>query len=224
MKEQNNEIKKHELMEVRLLLDLLNLEANANAFIKKYIESLRAVIRESRNYSCDIIKNVQNGLESYCLYMNLDDVLNLSITREKDRIRQMDIYTYKDIKDIVCDGLGVIECREVHQLTKKSLKFRNPDIIIEQDYIAEAPHLATDLYWRPTVVRRYQGDILRTEEKTIQRGRYTYELGERTYDLEGKWNIETIYSYGKYNFLGLSNRRFEKQYQNALALTKERKS
>ena len=224
MKKKNKKIEKQELMEVRLLLDLLNLEANVNTSIQRDIEWIRNVIRQSRKYSSRIYKSMDDNLEFYSLYIEKCVLFHLAIIKEQDKVLQMNVYTYKDINAILCGEWNGIDYKSAHQLTKKELEFRTPDIIIERDYIAEASYLITNPCWKPAAVRRYQGDILRTEETYAHSGRYAYELSERYYELDRGFNKEHINERGRWNAVGVDDQMFEKQYQKALALTKERKS
>lgn len=163
-----------------------------------------------------VLKETKN-CEEYLFTIDGYGIWSVKLLYEKGNIKALEyIYLFEPLSLI---GKVPMFLKQPRNYYIRECFFATPEKYILKFYHAKRENLEFALFHKiPRGVRRYEKDLLRS---SLIYNKYGI-LESRSYNLNGKEHTESFKN-GHFIDVDISRNQFEKQYKNALALTKERK-
>lgn len=199
---------KQDLLKNLLEGDLLSLVSQF-PIMKKKLQELKIEFEDIEECEKTIYLMETGASKEYLIYINYMLVACFSFFKEFDFTRKLKVSYYNDMKG-ACNGR-----RNLYESKCLEFRFLKPDITVFTSRKTFVLHFEAE--GKKKLVERYRGNLLITEEVYDRTG-----LCERYYNLNGHQREERIWFNRR--IPDISRNRFDKQFKNALALTKEKQS
>jgi len=211
LKVEEKEISKTKLLLERLYLDLQKvpkIEDGMNQRIASYTSKIKKLEEE-----LEIIFLTEKNRKKYILTLNGKAIIYFEFLIENEKVKKMKCCYFENLCLFPTDLSLFEESQSIYEYT-----FLEPKILIEKWYQRNYKYLNYEsIPFYLEKICRYKDGKLITEE-LYEKGK----LVERYYNFNYSSNTEFIKEKNRYNMARKTTNQFNKTYQNALALTKEK--